>query len=107
MGAKPFAQRLLESTLAEHLAPVSARRWRCINLAGSLFFALVGALNIYVDAHIQQDAWVNFKVVGVSGLMVIFMFPQVFWLAASERDGDPGEVGKTKGDRLTHLLQRA
>lgn len=98
VGAKPLVQRFLESTLAEHLAPVSARLWSRINLAWVAFFALVGALNVYVMRHFSMDTWVNFKVVGVSVLLLLFILPQAFWLAATDREGGPGETGKTKGD---------
>ena len=40
----------------------------------------VGALNIYVARTFSEQAWVNFKVYGVTGLTVIFMFTQVLWL---------------------------
>ncbi len=80
IGQRPLAQRLLESTLAEHLAPVSMGRWRWINFTWVLFFAAVGALNIYVARTFSEQAWVNFKVYGVTGLTVIFMFTQVLWL---------------------------
>jgi intracellular septation protein len=80
VGQRPLAQRLLESTLSEHLAPVSARRWRWLNFTWVLFFIAVGALNIYVARTFSEQAWVNFKVYGVTGLTVIFMFTQVLWL---------------------------
>ena len=80
VGERPLAQRLLESTLSEHLAPVSSGRWRWINLTWVLFFMTVGALNIYVARTFSEQAWVNFKVYGVTGLTVIFMFTQVLWL---------------------------
>ncbi len=93
VGAKPLVQRFLESALAEHLAPVSDRIWARINLAWVAYFALVGALNLYVARHFSMDAWVNFKVVGVNVLLLLFILPQVFWLAASD-----AQAGRTKGD---------
>jgi intracellular septation protein len=98
VGRKPLVQRFLEGALGEHLAPVSARTWSRVNLAWVAFFAFVGALNLYVMRHFSLDTWVNFKVVGVSVLMFLFMLPQVFWLAANERSGDDGETGKSKSD---------
>jgi intracellular septation protein len=86
-GQRPFAQRLLEGTLAEHLAPVSARRWRWINVGWVAFFVAIGALNIYVARAFSEQAWVNFKVYGVTGLTVIFMFAQILWLPMRNPEG--------------------
>ncbi len=98
IGQKPLVRRFLESALAEHLAPVSARVWRRMNLAWVLFFALVGALNLYVARQFSMDTWVNFKVFGVSILLMLFMLPQVFWLAAKGKSAGDEPLGRTKND---------
>jgi intracellular septation protein len=98
VGAKPLVQRFLESALAEHLAPKSARAWSRINLAWVIFFAVVGALNVYVFRHFSMDTWVNFKVFGVQVLMLLFVLPQAFWLAASGPEHGEAEIRKTKSD---------
>src|SRR5262245_45428158 len=87
IGERPLARRLLESTLAEHLAPVSVSRWRWINLGWVVFFAAVGALNIYVARTFSEQAWVNFKVYGVTALTVVFMFAQILWLPLRSPEG--------------------
>ena len=98
VGAKPLVQRFLESVLAEHLAPVSARTWSRINLAWVVFFALVGALNLYVARHFSMDTWVYFKVGGVQVLLLLFILPQAFWLAASDHERGDADIRKTKSD---------
>ena len=57
---------------------MSERRWRWINLTWVVFFVAIGALNIYVARTFSEQAWVNFKVYGVTGLTVIFMFTRSF-----------------------------
>jgi intracellular septation protein len=97
VGQQPLAQRLLQSTLSEHLAPVSERRWRWINLTWVVFFVAIGALNIYVARTFSEQAWVNFKVYGVTGLTVIFMFTQVLWLPMrATESGDPSRLNEPK-----------
>jgi len=99
IGAKPLTRRFLESALAEHLAPVSSKVWSRINIAWIVFFALVGALNLYVARQFSEDTWVNFKVIGVNVLMLLFLLPQVFWLAAKDTaDADGAPLGKPKRD---------
>jgi intracellular septation protein len=97
VGKKPLVQRFLESTLGEHLAPVAARSWSRINLAWVAFFAVVGALNVYVFRHFSMDTWVNFKVFGVQVLLLLFILPQAFWLAG-HRQEDDSRIGKSKSD---------
>ena len=69
-----------------HLPPPA---WRSLNLNWGLFFAFVGALNIYVafyygldlDEARREEIWVNFKVFGVIGLTIVFLFIQMFRIA--------------------------
>jgi intracellular septation protein A len=44
-----------------------------------------------------MDTWVNFKVFGVQVLMLLFILPQAFWLAANEPEDHNG-IGKSKSD---------
>ena len=38
--------------------------------------ALMGALNLYVAFHFSESTWVNFKLFGGLGLMVLFVLAQ-------------------------------
>jgi intracellular septation protein len=86
IGRRPLAQRLLEGVLAEHLAPVNARRWSWINFAWVLYFSGVGALNVYVLRNFREETWVNFKVYGVTALMFLFLVSQLLWLPLRAAD---------------------
>jgi intracellular septation protein len=94
IGAKPLSRRFLESMLAEHLAPVSDQTWKRINLAWVLFLTAIGALNLYIARSFSLDAWVNFKVFGISLLLLLFVVPQVIWLAVKDA---PAAGGTTPG----------
>ena len=54
--------------------------WSRLNLAWIVFFALMGALNLWVAYSFPTDIWVNFKLFGVLGLMLAFMVAQGFYL---------------------------
>jgi len=45
------------------------------------FFALMGALNLIVAFNFSTDAWVNFKLFGGIGLMLVFIVLQGLMLA--------------------------
>lgn len=51
-------------------------------LAGWIaFFAVMGALNLIVAYNFTTDAWVNFKLFGGIGLMLVFVVLQALMLA--------------------------
>jgi intracellular septation protein len=50
------------------------------------FFALMGALNLMVAFNFSTDAWVNFKLFGGIGLMLVFIVLQGLMLARHIED---------------------
>ena len=75
-----FDKNLMRSLLQEKIAlPLHA--WNRLNLSWSLFFAAIGFLNLYVAFNYSTDDWVNFKLFGFTGLMVVFILAQSVWLA--------------------------
>jgi intracellular septation protein len=56
--------------------------WDKLNLAWAAFFALSGALNLYVafSGHFTESQWVNFKVFGLMALLLLFVVLQSLWL---------------------------
>ncbi len=55
--------------------------WHQVNMAWALFFFLMGALNLYVAFEYSEEAWVNFKLFGSTGLLVVFVILQGVWLS--------------------------
>ena len=55
--------------------------WQKVNLAWSAFFFLMGALNLYIAFEYTEETWVNFKLFGSTGLLVIFVIIQGIWLS--------------------------
>lgn len=50
--------------------------WDRLNLAWIGFFALMGVLNLAVAFNFSTDIWVNFKLFGGMGLMLLFILAQ-------------------------------
>lgn len=75
-----FKKNLMQSLLGEKMA-LPLRAWNRLNLTWSLFFALLGFINLYVAFNYSTDAWVNFKLFGFTGLMLVFIIGQSAWLA--------------------------
>ena len=55
--------------------------WRKLNWSWAAFFALMGAANLYVAFNFSTDAWVNFKLFGGMGLMLVFLVLQALFLS--------------------------
>lgn len=55
--------------------------WRKLNYAWVAFFALMGALNLFVAYYFSEDTWVNFKLFGGLGLMFAFVIAQSLFLS--------------------------
>jgi len=55
--------------------------WHKLNWSWAAFFALMGAANLYVAFNFSTDAWVNFKLFGGMGLMLVFVVLQALFLS--------------------------
>lgn len=75
-----FNKNLMRALLHEKIA-LPLHVWHRLNLMWSLFFAALGVLNLYVAFNFSEDAWVNFKLFGFTGLMAVFILAQSAWLA--------------------------
>jgi intracellular septation protein len=75
-----FKKNLMRSLLQEKLTlpdPV----WDNVNLAWAAFFAVLGVVNLYVAFNYSTDAWVNFKLFGATGMMLLFVIAQASMLS--------------------------
>jgi intracellular septation protein len=63
----------------------------------SVFFAAVGALNLYIAYSFSDRVWAFFKFFGSMGLMVVFMIVQGVWLAKYIEE--PASSSDTQDDR--------
>ncbi|MFY9329838.1 MAG: septation protein A [Georgfuchsia sp.] len=60
--------------------------WVHLNTAWAGFFALMGVLNLYVARNFSTDEWVNFKLFGFTGLMLVFVVAQALLLGRYVED---------------------
>jgi intracellular septation protein len=54
--------------------------WRTVNFSWVAFFAAMGFLNLWVAFNFPTSTWVNFKLFGSLGLMLVFVMAQAFFL---------------------------
>ena len=55
--------------------------WSRLNWSWIGFFVFMGGLNLYVAYNYSTDNWVNFKLFGGMGLMLLFVLAQALVLA--------------------------
>ncbi len=55
--------------------------WNRVNLSWIGFFLFMGALNLFVAFNFPTDIWVNFKLFGGMGLLLLFVLAQGFVLS--------------------------
>jgi intracellular septation protein len=87
-SATLFRKNLIKAMMEKQVAlpePV----WSRLNLSWATFFAVMGFANLYVAFNFSTDAWVNFKLFGTMGLMLVFVVLQGLLLAryVDEKEG--------------------
>lgn len=80
IGGKPIVQRIMGS-----VANLNPRQWVRLNLIWAGFFALSGAINLYVAYNFSEAFWVKFKLFGMLGLTLLFVIVQTAWLTHAMR----------------------
>jgi len=74
-----FNKNIIKQFLGEALdLPESI--WNKLNLSWAAFFAFCSVLNWYIAFNFEQEVWVNFKVFGLTGLMIIFSIASILVL---------------------------
>ncbi len=74
-----FRKNLIKAMMGKQIA-LPDTIWQRLNIAWVAFFGVMGALNLYVAYNYSDAVWVNFKLFGVIGLMILFMVAQGFYL---------------------------
>ncbi len=75
-----FKKNLMRTLMQEKLT-LPIRVWNRVNLSWSLFFSVLGVVNLYVAFNYSTDTWVNFKLFGATGMMLVFVVLQALALS--------------------------
>jgi intracellular septation protein len=75
-----FGRNLLRMMMGEQLT-LPDGVWRRLNFAWIGFFAMMGLLNLWVAYSFDTSTWVNFKLFGGIGLMLVFTVAQGLYLS--------------------------
>ncbi len=75
IGKSPLIKRMMQSGIS-----LPDKIWIKLNAIWAVFFLLLGLLNLYVVYNFDTDTWVNFKLFGMLGMTIVFIFAQGFYL---------------------------
>ena len=75
-----FGKNLLQAMIGEQMQ-LPAQAWRRLNLSWIAFFAAMGVINLLVAFNFSTDTWVNFKLFGGMGLMLVFTVAQGIYMS--------------------------
>lgn len=81
LGAQfAFGKNLIRAMMEKNIA-LPELIWQRLNLSWAVFFTAMGFINLYVAYNFSTDAWVNFKLFGSFGLMLLFIIGQGLMLS--------------------------
>jgi intracellular septation protein len=91
LGALAFRTNLVKAVMGESVElpePV----WTKLAIAWGAFFIFKGALNLWVAYSYSTETWVNFKLFGGMGLMLVFVLAQAAWISRHLPDEAPAKA---------------
>ncbi len=80
LGAQLMGKNPLRSTLGKELV-LPDNVWPKLTLAWAGFLLLLGIINLWVAYRFTEAQWVNYKLFGSTGLMVVFVVGQMLYLS--------------------------
>lgn len=75
IGQKTIIERMMGQAIT-----LPSQVWVKLNISWIAFFIATGLINLYVVYNFDTDTWVNFKLFGLMGLTVAFVFLQIPFL---------------------------
>ncbi|MEI8264204.1 MAG: septation protein A [Betaproteobacteria bacterium] len=94
-----FNRNLLKVLLGEQL-DLPGKVWHRLNFAWIAFFGVMGLLNVWVAYNFTTATWVNFKLFGGLGLMLLFMVVQGLWISRYLEPAS-GSSGRSDSEEAT------
>ena len=95
LGALAFRQNLVKAVMREGGLELPEPVWTKLAVAWGVFFIFKGTLNLWVAYNFSTDVWVNFKLFGGMGLLLLFVIAQAIWLSRYLQD-EPAKVEPPK-----------
>jgi intracellular septation protein len=86
--SRAFLNKNLMRLLLHEKIALPENIWQYLNYAWSIFFSVLGCINLYVAFNFSMDIWVDFKLFGTSGMMLVFILLQAAMLSKYIKEED-------------------
>ncbi|HVK99668.1 MAG TPA: inner membrane-spanning protein YciB [Dongiaceae bacterium] len=100
IGRRNLVRTLVEGFLKQmphHKLELPENKWLPLNLSFVTFFILLGATNLVVVYHFDEDTWVTYKMIGQSVLNMLFLLAQFAYLSRYVREEHNENNPETRG----------
>ncbi len=91
LGSQFIGGKTLVERTMSHAVSLPKPIWTRLNLAWTLFFFVMGLVNIHVAYNFSEEFWVRFKLFGMMGMTILFVLAQSFYLARHIHEPDEAE----------------
>lgn len=81
LSSHVFGKHTIIHRMFKEKIELPTKAWSRLNLSWALFFLILGILNLIVVYHVNTNTWINFKLFGTLGLILIFILGQAFYIA--------------------------
>jgi len=85
-----FGKNAMKGVLGKQMK-LEEKAWKKLNLSWGGFFIILAGINLYVAYSFSTDTWVNFKLFGIMGLILLFSIAQGLMITAWQKKG--GQTG--------------
>jgi intracellular septation protein len=80
-----FKKNLVRMALSKQVV-LKDKFWNTLNSYTSVFFVLLGFINLWVAYNFTEDTWVNFKLFGITGLLFIYVIFITIYISKVNKD---------------------
>jgi len=90
-----YGKIAIKGVLAKQLQ-LPDKTWKTMNIYWGIFFVVLGFVNIFIAFSFSTEVWVNFKLFGIMGLILVFTIVQGLILGPKMQNAQT--PGNTKQD---------
>jgi intracellular septation protein len=99
LGSQFIGKQNMTKTMFGQVVTMPEQRWNRLNLAWVVVFFIVGSSNLFV-AFTYPDYWVDFKVFGSMGMVLLAVIAQIFYIYPYlEADEETVEAVEEKSEK--------
>jgi intracellular septation protein len=91
-----FRKNAMKGLLGKQMT-LPDKSWSAMNISWGVFFAVIGCVNLFVAYNFSTDTWVNFKLFGIMGCILVFAVAQSLIIGTKqtgEKTAGNGEAEK-------------